>query len=600
MNNLIDKMSFRSKILSVLLFITVLLSGLSFILVYSIDDVNEISNQLKDEDIPEIIWLSYWEEELHIKQYIVENSLADNLCCEFVKEYEQSDQSFNKDHQIQNTPMPESLQSLQERIELLDFKVSNNVDGLLRYGDTKAAKRYIENEYLPELESIQEAIAEVKKETSHSVDSLSDKLPLIIKNSLILLLLLMIIAVIISIVASYKMSASLTKPIEKMVDKVDRIAYGEYGLTIDGTKQVELQRLITSINAMSYNLYHSFHQIVTDKVYREQILNSLPVGIITIDDETSHVFLNRAAKRLLNADDQTVQEFIKNQPAHNERFWQIVGSSKTCDNRKVFFESEETEYCLLVSQSQLVNHEDQVIGRILHFVDITDAEKLEQRMHQSEKLALVGELAAGAAHEIRNPLAVIHGFVSLMNQSFSDQEKSTFHLELLLKELERINLIIEEMLMLAKPGAPIMREIMIEDVINEILPLIKHTYHNQLTVSVEMEPRTVWVDEKQMKQVFHNLLRNSIEAMNGEGEISISSDIIEDMYCIYIKDKGEGIPQSLQTSVFHPFATSKENGTGLGLTIVQKILENHQGHIELLSTSSKGTTFVIKIPLHHK
>ncbi|UZW66743.1 ATP-binding protein [Priestia flexa] len=218
-------------------------------------------------------------------------------------------------------------------------------------------------------------------------------------------------------------------------------------------------------------------------------------------------------------------------------------------------------------------------------------------MHQSEKLALVGELAAGAAHEIRNPLAVIHGFLSLMNHGLSVDERKSFQVELLLKELERINSIVEEMLMLAKPRAPVMKAKRIDYVLEEIISFI--TANNQaFTIQVEMEKAMVWIDDKQIKQVVHNLLRNSIEAMGGAGRMEITGMVKRNQYCIYLKDSGTGIPEEVQKSIFYPFTTSKENGTGLGLTIVKTILQNHGGDIELVETSEKGTTFMMTLPIN--
>ncbi|MGB3567698.1 MAG: ATP-binding protein, partial [Priestia megaterium] len=214
----------------------------------------------------------------------------------------------------------------------------------------------------------------------------------------------------------------------------------------------------------------------------------------------------------------------------------------------------------------------------------------------------VGEVAAGAAHEIRNPLAVIHGFISLMNQSLSDEEKKRFYLPLLMKELERINYIIEEMLLLSKPGTPVMKKVSMQEIINELLPLITHsskfTEKDKLIFDVKLQPYILKVDEKQIKQVLHNLIRNSMEAMDGEGVITIYSQVHEDSYCLYIEDTGKGIPLHMQQSLYQPFSTSKDSGTGLGLPIAQRILESHGGQIKLLSTSSSGTVFVIKFPLH--
>lgn len=598
MKNVISKLSFRSKILSSLLVIALLLSSLSFIFVYSIDDLSVVSQKLKDEEIPELVWLSYWEEELHVKQYIVSNNLDRNDCCtSVVTEYKQYGNHAISRVENDQVAFPASLQQLKEQIQLLDFQINNNVAGLIAYEDQEAAATYLDEVYLPQLYKVQAEIQDQKKDVSNSLDQLSGDLPLIIRNALIGLLISMVVIIFLSILISYRMSRMLTKPVESMTARVDRIADGEYGLRLEEEKQIEFLRLSKSINKMSQNLSESFHKITAEKTYREQILNSLPVGIITVDHCNNHLFLNAAVKKMLMISLSDVQHALHHEGNDNEAFWRILREKKVKKHQKVTYQLNQEERCLLVSQSQLVDDENNVVGRIFHFIDITDTEQLECRMHQTEKLALVGELAAGAAHEIRNPLAVIHGFLSLMNHGLSVDERKSFQVELLLKELERINSIVEEMLMLAKPRAPVMKAKRIDYVLEEIISFI--TANNQaFTIQVEMEKAMVWIDDKQIKQVVHNLLRNSIEAMGGAGRMEITGMVKRNQYCIYLKDSGTGIPKEVQKSIFYPFTTSKENGTGLGLTIVKTILQNHGGDIELVETSEKGTTFMMTLPIN--
>ncbi|MCM3020972.1 ATP-binding protein [Priestia megaterium] len=601
MNQLFRNMSFRSQILTILLLITFMLSGFSLVLVHAVDKMNHVSNEIKDEDVPQMVWLSYWEEQLNIKEYIVKNNLK-NPTVSLIEEYQSYDTRVIENNERYKQPVPKSLIPLKEKIELLDFKISNNVQGLLKYGDIEGAKEYLKGNYLPDLHQIKKDINSSKEETVDSLDTLSDTLSVIIKDSLILLLILTVSAIVASLYASYRMSASLTKPIEQMIEKVNDIADGEYGLVLQDTKQIELKQLSASINQMSVSLEDSFWKIIKDKAYRQQILNSLPVGIITMEDETNSIFANTSAKQFLDLDEKDICGYMEECPEYNTEFWSMLNSGEIHENKKVLFGTKKMCYCFLASQTQLFNEKNESIGRIFYFIDISDTEELEKRMHQSEKLALVGEVAAGAAHEIRNPLAVIHGFISLMNQSLSDEEKKRFYLPLLMKELERINYIIEEMLLLSKPGTPVMKKVSMQEIINELLPLITHsskfTEKDKLIFDVKLQPYILKVDEKQIKQVLHNLIRNSMEAMDGEGVITIYSQVHEDSYCLYIEDTGKGIPLHMQQSLYQPFSTSKDSGTGLGLPIAQRILESHGGQIKLLSTSSRGTVFVIKFPLH--
>ncbi|MGM7724021.1 ATP-binding protein [Metabacillus sp. Hm71] len=595
MKKLSRNMSFRTKILTILLLLTVVLSGFSLVLVQSIEDITQISNKIKERNIPELMWLSQLEKELDVKEYIVESAIKNDMCCEMIEEY-QAYASF--DHSEDNEDsIPKSLAPLKKSIDLLDFMMINNVQGLLNYNDKKAAEEYITTHYLPQLNQLKQDVKAAQEESFSQLNGHSNSFTDIIKGSLWLLILVTTGAIALSIIASYRISASLTKPIETMIDKVDLIANGKYGLTLDSPHQLELQHLTHSINQMSTRLQDSFNTILNDKMYREQILNSLPVGIITINDQTSEISLNTAAVSLLHTNEQQVKQLASDhRDQENELFWSILSSKKNYKHTKVPFTTSEGDCFLLVSQTELLNQNHMVIGRIINFVDITETDKLEKRIHQSEKLAAVGEMAAGAAHEIRNPLAVVHGFLTLMNQSFSEQEKSKYHLSLIMKEIERINVIIEEMLLLSKPGAPIKRETYLEDILGEFLPLIIQS-SEEIQFNIELDHIPLQVDAKQIKQVFHNMIRNSIEAMGGKGVISISSHVTEKDYQVFIKDSGSGIPSSIIDSLFEPFSSSKENGTGLGLMIVKRIVENHDGCITLYDSSDDGTTFLISLPL---
>lgn len=352
--------------------------------------------------------------------------------------------------------------------------------------------------------------------------------------------------------------------------------------------------MLSLVFARYFKLYE---EVVNDKKTREQILNSLPVGIISFDDKTYKFSLNASAEEFLKMDPREVCRIV-NSVEGKEVFWEILSSGKSVQNEKIHFKrKDDTNRVLLVSQSTLNDSYDHLTGRILHFIDITEEEEFEKRIQQSEKLAVLGSSAARAAHEIRNPLTVIHGFLSLMKLS-SEEESKRLQVPLMLKELDRINSIVEDMLMIAKPGVPILKEAYVEDILDEILSFYRESPEIkkiQLNVNVQRIP--LLLDSRQIKQVIYNLIRNSCEAMGEIGEISIYSDVEGKMYRLFIKDNGAGIPLEMRERVFEPFLTSKETGTGLGLTIVQKIIENHHGTIELFSSSEKGTTFLISIPL---
>lgn len=514
MRKLINHLSLRSKILSILLTITLLLSGFSLILVQSISDVNQVSLTIRDEHVPSIVWLTHWENELVKKEQFVLEGLENDFCCEFIETYNQISQSNQLINDFGSVPM--NLNSLMSELNLLDFLIMNELQGFIIVEDVEEAKSFIQNHYMPALVSLKQTLHVETQQAYLSVQENTLKFSDIIESALTLLVLLTAGSVILSIFFSFRTSSNLTSPIEKMISKVNRISNGQYGLTIEhSVKQVELQQLASSINQMSNKLKDSFDTILNDKIYREQILNSLPVGIMTIDAKTNEITLNQSAKALLNVEENMIEapcEFPHTK--HNKEFWNILYSKEICENVKVIYHSTDGKRHYLVSQSKLLDQDANVIGRIFYFIDVTTTEQLENRIHQSEKLALVGEMAAGAAHEIRNPLAVIQGFLSIMEDSLTSDQLQQFHLPLLMKELERINFIIEEMLLLAKPSAPNLKKLYLEDILQEIMPLLQHMSESEnISINLNLEKYPLKLDVKQMKQVFYNLIRNSREIL---------------------------------------------------------------------------------------
>ncbi|OES43862.1 sensor histidine kinase [Domibacillus iocasae] len=590
-------MSFRHKILTVLLVNTLLLSGFSLVFVQSIEDVQTVGHRINKTDIPEVVWISYWKEDINIKKYIVESYLSGSSGGTLIGAYEEQDEKTVQPISGQKVAIPKTLEPFSRDIDRLDFLIENNVKGLLLNGNNEKAAAYVTEQYLPELNRLKVELEEKEAAALSSLSGRANRFSEIIKTALLVLLFFTTVALILSIYGAYWISRGLTKPIEKMIRSVDAIASGHYGLIVTAAEQEELKTVTDSINKMSVRLKESFETITAGKVYREQILNSLPVGIITSDDKTGLFSLNTFAKHLLNTQEDTFQYLAETDFNQNKAFWHILRSKRICQNEKISFSMNEKLYQLLVSQTELFNDQEERIGRIFYFIDFTQVNELEQRMRQSEKLAVLGEMAAGAAHEIRNPLAVIQGFLTLMENSFSDKEKEQYYIPLVLKELGRINAIIENMLLMSKPEAPILKEVRLEDLIRDILPLITQSAEKDIEFTLALDPQLLHVDPNQMKQIFHNLIRNSMEAIEEKGHISIQSTVENGWYRIDLQDTGPGITEQMQKTLFDPFSTSKEGGTGLGLPLVQRMIESHGGTINLTSTSEAGTTFCILLPI---
>lgn len=229
--------------------------------------------------------------------------------------------------------------------------------------------------------------------------------------------------------------------------------------------------------------------------------------------------------------------------------------------------------------------------------DITEKnEQTDQLLQKSEKLALLGQMAAGIAHEIRNPLTSIRGFVQLFK---GDQHQNVYY-DIVLSELDRINAIVGEFLFLSKPTVTAMQDRDVKKLLSDVVTLIQtQTILSNVQISMEYDSNLPLIscDGNQLKQVFLNVLKNAIEAMPNGGVIELK--VKKDKYhriAIFFKDQGVGIPKDRLPSLGEPFYTTKEKGTGLGLMTCYKIIENHQGQLHIESELNKGTTVKIILP----
>ncbi|WP_058307513.1 sensor histidine kinase [Gracilibacillus massiliensis] len=593
-----NKFSFRNKLLSILLIVMVIFSGFSLLLIQSIENVSKVTNTIKDENIPTLIWYNQWEKELEIKKQLVTNHVDNNFAGDFEADFSEHDIVSNNATLQDEFSIPKSVESLHNQLMLLDFIITNKVYGLLEYNETEAAANVINGEYLPRLELLKEAIISKRNSEFSALQNNTNTYPKIIEKSLYFLLLITILGILISLYFSFRMSKSITKPIETMVGKVNKIANGNYGETISTSTQVELQSLATSINQMSISLQQSFQQIVADKMKHEQTLNSLPIGIITYDIHEKEYLANSFVRRLFHFEGEKIDDRDIMQKQSQYPIFQMLLSDASIQNKKVNLTIDDTSYVFLVSQSKLKDHNQITTGKILYFVDITESASLENRIIQSEKLALVGEMAASSAHEIRNPLTVIHGFLSLMKESMSPEEMKKYNLHLMMKEIDRLYSIVEQMLLMSNHKKPEKDMMTFSELLNDLLPLMYSSLEaKNIKVVTNISDEYILADQKQLKQVFLNLLRNSKDAIGDNGLITIDTQIENDEYVIYFSDTGSGIPKSIKQVLFEPFSTSKSNGTGLGLNVVRRIIENHQGKIMLDSTDSEGTVFKIILPL---
>jgi two-component system sporulation sensor kinase A len=229
--------------------------------------------------------------------------------------------------------------------------------------------------------------------------------------------------------------------------------------------------------------------------------------------------------------------------------------------------------------------------------DVTESKLAEEMIRRSDKLSAVGQLAAGVAHEIRNPLTTLRGFIQFLKQ---DIDKN--YIEIMLTELDRINMIVSEFLILSKPQGINYQLIDIKLIVQTIVSLLdtQAKINNvQILSDLDVDHSLITGEPNQLKQVIINLLKNSIEAMPNGGEITVSLKQKDpNALSIVILDQGIGIPADLIPKLGEPFFTTKEEGTGLGLMVCYKIIEDHGGTINISSEPNKGTSVEVSLPIN--
>ncbi|MCI3920954.1 PAS domain S-box protein [Paenibacillus sp. TRM 82003] len=229
--------------------------------------------------------------------------------------------------------------------------------------------------------------------------------------------------------------------------------------------------------------------------------------------------------------------------------------------------------------------------------DISERKAAEEMMIKSEKLTLTGQLAAGIAHEIRNPLTAIKGFFQLMGNGYSLQEE---HVRVMSAELARIEGITNELLLLAKPNALHFVSRDVNDIVRQVVTLMEteaNLKNTELALELHDGGLRVDCDENQLKQVFINFIKNGIESMPGGGMLRVVTTVDGGEATLRFVDRGIGIPADVLERIGQPFFTTKERGTGLGLAVSFNIVESHRGKIQIQSEVGSGTCFLVKLPL---
>ncbi|TXC89827.1 PAS domain S-box protein [Metabacillus litoralis] len=282
-----------------------------------------------------------------------------------------------------------------------------------------------------------------------------------------------------------------------------------------------------------------------------------------------------------------------------ESYWKKVRAGEEWSGELSYFGKNGEQFWENLTLIPVENEENEVVQILRVGEDITKRKSSEQMLIKSEMLSAVGQLAAGIAHEIRNPLTSLKGFLQLMTQTKSYSEE---YAEVMMSEFLRLEEIINEFLVLSRSKSVTYHEVNVNKIIKDVSKIWEtQAILNNVSIKTKIEPVLFKVNgiENELKQVFINIVKNGIESMEGStGILSIETRQIEnDKVLIRFQDQGKGIPKEQLEKMGEPFYTTKEKGTGLGLMVSLKIIESHNGEIVFLSELNKGTTVEITLPL---
>jgi PAS domain S-box-containing protein len=349
---------------------------------------------------------------------------------------------------------------------------------------------------------------------------------------------------------------------------------------------------------------HMFKDLISLRGFTERIMESMTSGVLIFDRVGKVTYANHEIRRMLGRpfpEGWTLEDDHEKLPHRlSEVMRGVLETNITVENEKIKIRNTTPARIIEVNAFPFRNEQGGMMGTVFFIKDVTQISAMEEQLKRADRLSALGVLAAGIAHEIRNPLTGMKMIVQLLESEFSEDDSRREPLGIIQKEIDRLEGIIGNLLDFARPTKPKAVEVEVEKVVDDCYLLVKNQLNKQginfQKTTVENVPIVIG-DPDQLKQVFINIMTNAIQALSPGGHLKVHIDHREEYLVIAFEDSGNGIPSDRLQDIFNPFMTTKEDGTGLGLSMAQRIVEEHGGRIEVQSSPGEGSTFYVHLPI---
>ncbi len=361
-----------------------------------------------------------------------------------------------------------------------------------------------------------------------------------------------------------------------------------------------------------------FTEVQNARIYNETLLQNLTTGVVAADRNEAITVFNHEIQQITGLSSaELLGRKISNLPEQlREMLSATLSAGQRPGDREIVLRAGEKATVLRASSSIFHTQTGEPLGALMVLTDITALKRLEMQIRRSDRLASLGTLSAGMAHEIKNPLVSIKTFAQLLPERYQDSDFRETFFSLIGHEVDRIDSLVNQLLRFARPAKPLLKPMHVHEVLEKALLLVGHRLYQKdvkLTRSWQAELDTIRADADQIEQVFLNFFINALDAMKTGGSLTVATEIastdawpaalpadagdVQEILRVTVQDDGSGIKPEDVPHVFDPFFTTKDYGTGLGLSVVHGIVQEHGGQIEVESELERGTSFHILFPL---